>query len=522
MKNPLIVPKTNGEIFYSFPCSQVADRMQENRDRLNPSPLGMEDGDGNALRSSCREELMGLIAAQQGEKPGAEPARKIILSGHQPLLCHPGVWIKNFLLHRIARKTGALAVNLEVDSDQAGDLAIPFPGRDKKLEIFREPLHPARQGAPLESLASPDLAQWGNFLARARSHVETLPQPLLAARLETLGRIGFKALKHRGGLSQFLTRVRRGYEGPAGLSYCSLPLSRVCGTKSFFCFFLEIVSHAERFAKVYNAALRDYRIRHKLRYTANPFPDLRDRDGLWELPFWWMDGRGMRKTIFSASGASKDRRSFLVEGEKPFEWLPPVMENAPEGRRPGPLPRIRPKALALTLFFRMFFCDLFIHGIGGAKYDQAADFIMRDYFGVTPPHYLAASLTLYPDLGIEGPPEGEMERPRASVRDMKFKPEKFIHLVSDPTAQREFRELCDAKQTLLRDPAREEKGKAFFRKINAINDRLAPFLDSARREMQRKLGNYQERAEEEKVRRFREYPFCLFDPLELARIAGTY
>ena len=34
---------------------------------------------------------------------------------------------------------------------------------------------------------------------------------------------------------------------------------------------------------------------------------------------------------------------------------------------------IAPKALALTLFARMFVCDLFIHGVGGGRYDRVTD-----------------------------------------------------------------------------------------------------------------------------------------------------
>ena len=45
------------------------------------------------------------------------PRRSIFLAGHQPQLFHPGVWFKNFALDRLARRHGAVAVNLVVDSD---------------------------------------------------------------------------------------------------------------------------------------------------------------------------------------------------------------------------------------------------------------------------------------------------------------------------------------------------------------------------------------------------------------------
>ena len=43
-----------------------------------------------------------------------------------------------------------------------------------------------------------------------------------------------------------------------------------------------------------------------------------------------------------------------------------------------------PGALTLTLFARVCLGDFFIHGIGGGKYDEVTDAIIRDYFGIEP------------------------------------------------------------------------------------------------------------------------------------------
>ena len=51
---------------------------------------------------------------------------------------------------------------------------------------------------------------------------------------------------------------------------------------------------------------------------------------------------------------------------------------------------LRPRALTLTLFARLCLGDFFIHGIGGGKYDEVTDAIIRDYFGVEPPAYPSA------------------------------------------------------------------------------------------------------------------------------------
>ena len=44
--------------------------------------------------------------------------------------------------------------------------------------------------------------------------------------------------------------------------------------------------------------------------------------------------------------------------------------------------RLRTRALTTTMFSRFLLGDLFIHGIGGAKYDELGDEIARRFFGI--------------------------------------------------------------------------------------------------------------------------------------------
>lgn len=519
------VPEKNGGIFSSFPISEAVDRIEENCSRLDLSSLSVGSMDGNSFRVHCREELMRMGSGVNGG--GQEPAkgRRIILSGHQPLLNHPGVWCKYFLLARIARETNSLAVNLEVDSDMAGPIIVPLPTRAETLRIAGEHLGVWTGEHALEALPPPSAWEWEDFTARARLHLASLPDKKILDRMETLARIGSEIIGKDLALSGFLTRLRRGFEEPAKLRYLSLPLSHVCGTRSFLRFFLMIAASARRFASVYNSAMEDYRKRHKLRYKANPFPDLRTDEGLCELPFWWIDERGARHGVLSSASSETDSEagkfSLEFEGNGSCEVGRSAFGEAVERLIQSSI-RVRPKALALTLFFRLFFCDLFLHGIGGGKYDEASDFIMREYFGVTPPHYLAASLTLYPEIGISGLPDGEEERLQARLREMKFKPEKFLDAIPDESRRGEFLEILRVKNSLLGDASVENKGKDFFRQIHGINETLHAFLEPARLETERQLAALRERDEEEKALRFREYPFFLFDPMRMAEIAKGF
>ena len=55
--------------------------------------------------------------------------------------------------------------------------------------------------------------------------------------------------------------------------------------------------------------------------------------------------------------------------------------------------KLRTRALTTTLFARLVLGDLFLHGIGGAKYDQVTDQIVRLFFGFEPPEFATISAT---------------------------------------------------------------------------------------------------------------------------------
>ncbi len=516
------VPLKNGELFCSIPRSEIPDRMEENRERLNLSSLQIGEMNGDNFKSLLREEMAALLQDELGGKVNLSSSTRVVLSGHQPLLNHSGVWIKLFLLDLIAKESGALAVNLEVDSDTAGPLQFPFPRREKKLKVVWEKWVTGEEGQALESMPAPNEEEWSDFVSCVRSHLETLPHASLLTNLEKSASLGSNALKETGTLSSFFAELRRSYEKPADLNYLSLPLSAVCATRSFHHFFLALAMDAERFVKVYNSALGDYRVRHKLRYKANPFPDLEIRDGSFELPFWWIDKSGLRKRIFVSLeseelSAGKDSFLLIPEGRERFEVNGDNLEKGTALLLEDSI-KIRPKALTLTIFSRLFLCDLFIHGIGGAKYDEAADFIIREYYGLTPPYYLAASLTLAPDLGIEKLPDGEAERLQKTLREMQFKPEKFVDLITDSDKREAFVGISREKREFLMGAAKGKKGKEFSQEMNRLNETLFSFLEPTWLETKKKLEEISEKEDEKTAIQFREYPFLMFDPSELKRI----
>ena len=110
----------------------------------------------------------------------AQPA-KFILAGHQPEMFHPGVWLKNFVLARLAKCQNAVAVNLQIDSDtmKTASLRVPGGSVDQPHMEYVSFDHGAPE-LPYEQRSILDVKCFESFGERAGSQLgQLLRDPLL-------------------------------------------------------------------------------------------------------------------------------------------------------------------------------------------------------------------------------------------------------------------------------------------------------------------------------------------------------
>ena len=88
--------------------------------------------------------------------------------------------------------------------------------------------------------------------------------------------------------------------------------------------------------------------------------------------------------------------------------------------------RLRTRALTTTLFSRFLLGDLFIHGIGGAKYDELGDEIARRFFGIEPPGFLTLSMTLWLGLPADPATPADLAGVERGLRDLRFNPDRHL------------------------------------------------------------------------------------------------
>ena len=347
-----------------------------------------------------------------------ETSEPVIVTGHQPDFIHPGIWAKHVVAHRFAQALGGAAVNLLVDHDLAKTRSLRIPvEREGTWSVVGVPFTEA-PGQAFERFPPLDSAAIDQFEAGVRDGMGDRYTDSQMPRF-------FEGVREAEADS-WVGRIasgRRAVEAGLGVAISDCRVSEVGITPLMADWML----HAERFARSYNRALAAYRTSNRVRGAQRPIPDLVIEPDRCELPLWVADTSGRRRRLFVSCEADA---IVLLAHDKVIGRMPVAGMDArrfPETIAEAAAPwQIRPRALALMIWARLLLADLFIHGIGGAKYDRISDGIIADYYGVEPPAMTCVSATLY--LALLGA-DVSFKRERAlrrALRDLEYNPQRTL------------------------------------------------------------------------------------------------
>ncbi|MBN2848140.1 MAG: hypothetical protein JXP72_06795 [Coriobacteriia bacterium] len=439
----------------------------------------------------------------------ADEDRLIVMTGHQPELYHPGVWVKVFLVQRLAEEMGICGLDLVVDTDAAGTVELVAPCLTPEVRVCRSVLAEAPPGAAYVQTPVPNERARADFRTGGVGALGTLASPALARHFSTFCDVLDESAGVVDDLGSLMTRARRAYERPAGTDYLELPVSRQARTQAMRRFSALILGDAERFRAVFNTAVAAFRRSTGTRSAAQPFPDLgRDGDRV-EVPFWLLDN-GVRYPVYvEGDGLFGDGREMARLGGS--------RDSAYEALERADL-LLAPKALTLTLFQRLFVADLFVHGTGGGRYDRVTDSVIEAYFGITPPSYAVASMTLLLPLGCRITGDAEVSSLEHRLHRLTHNPDQVLAEVEfDVPAERERAEQLAAKKAALvsgiaePDADRRAAGLA----IRQVNAALAALLEPVERSVRAELDRARSARDAADVLLDRTYPYCLWDPREV-------
>lgn len=511
----LHAPPTHGAILCVPTLAEAERLLAENLRVFQSARCWILDQPLAVFRQRTRNESFAEAREYCQTHDLTAPLRRsgpLVMTGHQPELFHPGVWLKNFTVSRLAGRLGGVGCNLIVDNDVVTAPALKVPlcesGRPVVLPV---PLDRPRPAVPWEEWHVEDEPRFAQVPQVVADLTGDWPfVPLLP---------GFWTLLGTGPrLGDRLALGRHRVEERWGCLNLELPLGRLCDGPAFRRFFLHVLLDLPRFWQAYNDALADYRKRRRLKSARHPIPDL-DRQGDWlEAPFWiWSAHQPQRQRLYVRRQGETLQ---LGTGTRTCVTLPPSKKSAAQEDLLGHALetegwKVRSRALTTTLFVRLCLADLFVHGIGGAIYDEITDGIIRRFFAIEPPAFLTITGTLrlpFAPCRDRTLPDKTANRLRQEVRELRYKPERWLS--DDPRA--EVQQLLEAKRRWIAEqPANAEAKRLRWRKLQEITELLSGYVAERRRATEQQLAEFLKAEEVFAVLCNREYAFCLHPEVAL-------
>ena len=516
----LRAPREDGSVLAEPPLESAPATLADNAARLGVWDYDFQGRRYAALRSRARTEAL-AIARRYHEASGldlpAEPGESapIVATGHQPELFHPGVWVKNFAVAGIARKVGGVGINLIVDNDIPKGASIRVPVVVKGAHKTRPLAFDDWAGeAPFEDQPIRDEALFASFPERLREELAGQIDHPLVDRFWSHVMAAPEGMPARDRVGLRFARARRAVEAEWGVHNLEVPLSDLCETDAFLWFACHLLAHLPRFQAVHDGALARYRALYKIRSKNHPVAALGRRGDWLEAPFWaWRAAEPRRRPLFVRQLA-RSMELRIGDEDRPFLAIPlgPDREAccAVESLRELPARgiRLRTRALTTTMFARLFVADLFVHGIGGAKYDELGDEILRDFFRLEPPDFLTLSMTLHLGLPTTGATPALLRDRRRILRDLAWQPERFLD------GEGGVADLVAEKHRLMAEsPSSRPEKLARYRAFRSVNAALAdrPIIEQTTASFRDGVEFFSLALQSDAVARSREYSIVLFD-----------
>ncbi|MEY4669111.1 MAG: hypothetical protein RL518_1810 [Pseudomonadota bacterium] len=386
------------------------------------------------------------IPLQEPETEATNESAPIIMAGHQPVVYHPGLLEKTKRLGMIASQLRAHALNVAIDTDEGEGGRLLWPlrqGDDIVIKqrsisvgggLYRDQhvISKAQSGAVFTEMIEDLRISGCVFAIEGAERAAHLYSALEGESIVVANALARRVL--------------------CGAVYHEVPLSLLIEAPSLKEFIDRIVRDSERFVDIYNATLESYRREHKIKNPANPFPNMITAADEIELPLWEIVD-GVRKAV--------------------------VVSRAGRIKSANP---IAPRGSIVTLLLRGVCCDLFIHGLGGAKYDQFVNAFAEAYWGVPLPSFVAASATecLFPDRVERFLHAREM---KANYKQMVSHTGDFIGRgVFSQEDERSLAPLLERRGDLLQKLQQlhsKEERSLIAHELNEVNRRVKAAIDSS-------------------------------------------
>ena len=506
MLKALRTPTRDGETLMTPESAHLPALLHTARQRLEHMNFSLAGRPAIQVREEARAEVMRLLGT---DLPGPW-----IMTGHQPEMIHAGVWFKDPVTAALAEAVGGSALHLVADLDTVKhtDLIIPQVHAGRVTPVRVSFMHATGRHSPAQ-LPPPTPEALEELIRQVQ---QILPEPGVFPEWAALAR---SALPTSRTLAQWLAAGRNGLDRSLGVTVHDVFASDIVRGRAFASFAGEIILRHREVHATYRQVLHDYRAAHHITNRAQPVPDLVEHDGTMEVPLWAFGPAGLREPLLvRQAGDSLE----LLTPSGHLATLPAqegtIVQAIQDLQASGVI--LAPRALTLTMFLRTFLADVFVHGIGGAQYDDLGDEMTQHWLGWQPPPFVAATATLRLPLPRFNVTAEDLSHARWDRHHAWHNPHLYAHASPPDLAAQgeadmppEVTGLLNHKSAALRAiqaaPRRSPQRLAAYAEIQRINADLRAALPTAAAVEERNVQSIQDQLAQNLQADGREFFFAL-------------
>jgi hypothetical protein len=303
------------------------------------------------------------------------PDKRLIATGHQATLRHPGILAKDLVASELSILIDARVLRLLVDQDvhQIGPLEVPASGPSGVLVSRTVPCLESHREAPTGRRPPIELD---------RTRIPEGLSPSVAAGVDAIDR-ELRRASDRASAAAQVGAALDALAAPFASLASPVAASGLLSTPLGLELLRKIAEDPLACARAFNDALTDDP------RAARP---LRIQGDLAEAPLWSIDRNATRQRVHMDLRESKERR---------VERLQTAAHQSPS--------RIAPRGLLMSGLVRLV-ADLFIHGRGGWRYDRVTERWFTTWLGVELRPMAMVSADLRLPIGSDAEPRERLRR----------------------------------------------------------------------------------------------------------------
>jgi len=478
------------EIFVLPSVKKVSYLIKNNQKNFSSYNFSVDSIPFSMLRDKLRRYLNKTFKVDLNSKP-------VVGCAHQPGFLFSGI-VRKYLF--VDSLKGILPVNIIMDNDYGKyvNWKVPLRVNSKYRLKYFYLIKPIFE-RPLEFVSLPAKQKVSKVVEETGEVLLHLKNKRLTKNFEKFTEILKTNYDLRCNLSYVLNNICFEYIGINHLK--SILVSHICKSRGFGSYVKDIIDNIERFSCYYNECLNNYREEYKIRNPKFPFPNLKKKGKIYELPFWYIDSnKQTRRSIYAKRNNGKTLLFYLGLEKNELFYL-----------KNFEIRNIRPKAVTFTMFFRLFVFDLFIHGIGAANYEEITDKVITSYYEInTPPSFFVITETRYLPFSSSGFATGQrgklMEKlngNKIKLKRIKQAPHKFLSSGD---------KLLKRKKSLINQIIKADKleKQKISNRLKQVDEEILDKLEPKVTKLEKTINQLEKQIQNQKILIRRDYPYFLF------------